>query len=247
MINDAAYTSHLHPAPSDGAVPLVYRAFAPAAGADEKHPLVIVLHGYGERGSDNRRQFINMPVWWSEPEFQAKYPCHLLFPQCPDTLTPAGDPVCWIVKPEPDWSHPHFTKQPSPAMATLLDLVAATLRDTPSADPARVYVTGISMGGLGTLDLCARMPDVIAAAAPVCGAADTATVPLIRHIPLWFFHGADDLAVSADCSRRMVNALREAGATPGHTEYPPGWGHASWIPAYRDTALPEWLFRQRRA
>ncbi len=163
-----------------------------------------------------------------------------------DSLLPDGSPVCWIIKPEAGWENPRFTEKPSPAMATLLDLVASYLRDTPTADPDRVYVTGISMGGYGTLDLCARMPGLIAAAVPVCPGGDLAIVPMIKPIPLWFFHGADDTAVPASCSRCLVAALRAAGATPGHTEYPPGWGHACWTPAYQDAALVKWLFRQRR-
>jgi len=101
------------------------------------------------------------------------------------------------------------------------------------------------MGGYGTFDAMARYPSLFAAAVPVCGGGDTSKAATMAKIPTWILHGAEDTAVDALYSLDMVNALTKAGAHPGFTMYPEV-GHFSWLMAYSDRLVMEWLFRQRK-
>ena len=101
------------------------------------------------------------------------------------------------------------------------------------------------MGGFGTFDAIERYPDLFAAAVPVCGGGDVSKVNTISKIPIWIFHGSEDAAVNPILSVNMVNALIKAGAHPGFTMYPEV-GHFSWIAAYSDPMMMEWLFRQHK-
>lgn len=120
-----------------------------------------------------------------------------------------------------------------------------SLEEEFSIDPARRYVTGLSMGGFGSLDLCARRPKHFAAAVPICARGDTSKAKDMASIAFWVFHGEADDVVPPLFSHQMVDALRKAGATVKYTEYP-GVGHHSWSNAYREPDLPEWLFGQHR-
>jgi predicted peptidase len=219
----------------DGERKLPYRLLRPPKVVDgKKYPLVVFLHGAGERGSDNEKQLVH-----GVPQFVAnleKHPCFLIAPQCPEGKR-------WV---EVDWSADSHTqpKEPDEVGRLTLVLVEKTIKDLP-IDPKRVYITGLSMGGYGTWDLLARRPDLFAAAAPVCGGADEATATKIKDIPIWAFHGAKDTAVKPARSRNMIAALKKAGGKPKYTEYPEV-GHNSWDNAYRDPELFKWLFAQKK-
>ena len=132
---------------------------------------------------------------------------------------------------------------PTRPMEMLIQLLEEISVDYP-IDHSRIYVTGISMGGFGTWDLMARFPYRFAAAVPVCGGGDVKTVPTIKHIPVWVFHGAEDPTVSPELSRKMVQAFWEAGALPGYTEFPEV-KHPSWHHAYKEPQLMPWMWRQK--
>jgi predicted peptidase len=214
---------------------LPYRLLKPLrVEAGKKYPLVVFLHGAGERGTDNEKQLVH-----GVPRFAAnleKYSCFLIAPQCPDGKR-------WV---EVDWSADSHTqpKEPGEVARLTLALVEKSIKDL-SVDPKRVYITGLSMGGFGTWDLLARRPDLFAAAAPVCGGADEATARKIKTIPIWAFHGAKDTTVKPARSRTMIAALKKAGGHPKYTEYP-DVGHNSWDNAYRDPDLFRWLFAQKK-
>jgi predicted peptidase len=216
---------------------LPYRLLRPAMIADgKKYPLVIFLHGAGERGTDNEKQLIHGVPQFATKANREKYPCFLIAPQCPEGKR-------WI---EVDWSAERHTqpKDPGEVGRRMLGLIEKAINELP-VDPKRVYLTGLSMGGYGAWDLLARRPNLFAAAAIVCGGADEATAERIKDIPQWAFHGAKDTAVKPERSRNMVAALRKAGGTPKYTEYP-DVGHDSWNRAYRDPELHEWLFAQKK-
>jgi predicted peptidase len=130
-------------------------------------------------------------------------------------------------------------------LPVVLEALDAVLQEHP-VDPARVYVTGQSMGGFGTFGAIAVSPQTFAAAMPVCGGWDTADAEKMKSVPLWVFHGEADGTVPADRSRRMVEAIKQAGGSPEYTEYP-GVGHNSWSKTYASPLTWEWLFDQRRA
>ena len=205
--------------------------------ADGKYPLVIFLHGSGERGNDNQAQLKNgISSFWA-PDFYARHPHFFLAPQCPN---------------EQRWSFRDFDKEiffreePMPPMQALMELLETLFRENPAIDRNRVYLTGLSMGGLGTFNLLVRQPDWFAAAIPICGGGDPSDAPEIRHIAIWVFHGSADKVVLPRYSRQMVLALRQAAAPMiGYSEFP-GWGHNSWDDTYGDPKVLEWLFRQRK-
>jgi len=221
----------------DGDQKLPYRLLKPLKVEDgKKYPLVIFLHGAGERGADNEKQLVHGVPQFATPENRKKYPCFLIAPQCPEGKK-------WV---EVDWSADSHTqpKDPGEVGRLTLALIEKSIKDLP-VDPKRVYVTGLSMGGYGTWDLVARRPDLFAAAAPVCGGADEATAHKIKAIPIWAFHGAKDTAVKPERSRNMIAALKKAGGKPKYTEYP-DVGHNSWDNAYRDPVFFKWLFAQKK-
>lgn len=216
---------------------LPYQLMAPAQVEKGKtYPLVIFLHGAGERGNDNQKQSVHgVPQFASEAN-RKKYPCFLIAPQCPEGKK-------WA---EVDWSaDTHETpKEPSEPAKLLLELIAQFTKDH-SVDSERIYLTGLSMGGYGTWDLLARHPELFAAGVPVCGGGDEKTAPLLKKVPIWAFHGAKDTVVKPARSRNMIKAILEAGGQPKYVEYPEV-GHDSWNKAYSDPELFAWLFAQKK-
>ncbi len=219
-----------------------YRLLRPVSAAGDggdghRYPLVLFLHGAGERGNDNAKQLKYLPTWLAEPALRQRHPCYVVVPQCRMDER-------WV---DVSWADAKSTPQPA---APTVDLEAATsaLEETilrEAVDPARIYLTGLSMGGYGTWDLAARMPDRFAAILPVCGGGDDRVAARIAALPIWCFHGDADTAVPVDRSRTMVAALKAAGGRPIYSELA-GVGHDSWTPAYRDTFVLDWLFSQRR-
>jgi len=216
---------------------LPYRLLQPMhVDPKEKYPLVVFLHGAGERGDDNEAQLRHGVREFLTPENRKDRPCFLIAPQCPAEQK-------WV---DVDWAADSHVqpKGPSAPMRLVLGLIDQTRKDYP-IDPKRIYVTGLSMGGFGTWDLLARRPDLFAAAVPICGGGDETTAPKIAKIPIWAFHGAKDPTVKVGRTRAMIEALKKAGGEPKYTEYPDA-GHDSWVPAYKDAAMMKWLFAQKK-
>jgi len=214
---------------------LLYRLYTPkAASAENRLPLILFLHGAGERGDDNAAQLKNCMKQFLK--MQEKYPAFIVAPQCPRDKK-------WN---EVNWqAASHVTpEKPSDPFASLIPLMNELKKDLP-VDLKRLYVTGLSMGGYGTWDLITRLPDTFAAAVPICGGGDETKAPAMAKIPQWIFHGGADNVVKPERSRNMVEALKKAGAEPKYTEYP-GVGHNSWDKAYGEADLWTWLFSQKR-
>lgn len=198
-----------------------YFAWTPAESAPKGGwPLLLFLHGAGERGDDLARVGVHGP-----PKLVATTPalwsCVLVAPQCPE-----GE---W-------WS--------TESLLALLEEVRATER----IDARRVYVTGLSMGGFGTFELVATRPDLFAAALPICGGMRSEREPAIvaaKDVPMRVFHGAEDTVVPPESSLRLVERLRAVGADVELTLYP-GIAHDSWTRTYADPTVMHWLFEQRR-
>lgn len=202
----------------------------------QKYPLVLFLHGAGERGVDNEKQLIHGLNDFAADEIVAKYPAFVVAPQCP-----VGKK--WV---EVDWSADSHVipAKPSVPLAASLELLDSIAKEF-SIDADRVYITGLSMGGYGVWDALAREPQRFAAAAVVCGGGDPAQADKMKGVPIWAFHGDEDTAVKPKRSREMIAALKAAGGEPKYTEYPKT-GHNSWAKTYSDPALYEWLFAQKR-
>jgi predicted peptidase len=220
----------------DGAA-LPYRQYVPAdRPAGQKIPLVLFLHGAGERGNDNAAQLKHGVPAIIQYCRDKKLPVALIAPQCPENQQ-------WVDTP---WSamSSMMNEKPSASMA----LAMALLDDRIAAldiDTSRVYVTGISMGGYGTWDIIEREPEKFAAAIPICGGGDTWHAWKIRELPIWAFHGDSDGAVPVQRSRLMVSALWDCGGKIYYREYP-GMNHDVWTKTYADTMVLDWLFAQKR-
>ena len=219
---------------------LPYRLLVPKGydTKDEKktYPLILFLHGAGERGTDNQSQL----KWGGSllaGDVQKKQPCFVVAPQCPPGKQ-------WVNTP---WGKGSYSTDKVPVSDELRMALEAVkeVRKEFHVDPARVYVMGLSMGGYGSWDAIAREPRTFAAAVPICGAGDPSKAEAIKSVAVWAFHGAADNVVPPSGSRDMVAALKKAGASPKYTEFP-GVGHGSWANAWNEPELIDWLFAQKR-
>ena len=195
--------------------PLPYLLYTPDTTTDV--PVVLFLHGSGERGSD----LIHVGDE-GLPEILANLPeaAIVIAPQCPENSR-------WTECLE--------------ALETVLDEVTARY----TADRKRVYLTGLSLGGQGAWYLAVRHPERFAALVPVCGRSNPAEAQQLVNLPTWVFHGADDEVVPPGESKKMMRALQEAGSKAKLTVYP-NVGHNSWARAYAEDDLYAWMFAQRQ-
>ena len=217
---------------------LNYRMLYPDSDTMRKYPLVIFLHGSGERGNDNDAQLKWGVINFASDQMMVAHPAFVIAPQCPENM---------------GWSNfsrtnnsteMHLQPTASKPMELLIGLIHEMMKNK-SIDTNRIYITGLSMGGFGTYDAIERYPNLFAAAMPVCGGGDVSKAATIAHIPIWNFHGSEDPAVNPQYSAEMMEALMKAGAHPGFTFYPET-GHFSWLAAYSDSHALDWLFRQHK-
>jgi predicted peptidase len=179
-------------------------------------PLLLFLHGSGERGS-----FIDSVKRHGPPkliEQGKKFPFIVVSPQCSE-----------------------FESWAAPSLAAMLDQIEAKY----NVDHAREYVTGLSLGGYGTWKLAIDQPKRFAAIAPVCGWGDTSDVVVLKDVPVWAFHGKKDRVVKYEASESMVRALKKAGGDAKLTGYPEA-GHDAWTATYENDELYAWMLNHRR-
>ncbi len=160
-----------------------------------KYPLVMFLHGAGERGDDNQAQLKHCAVEFTKPLQRKQHPSFVVFPQCPQNEK-------WA---EVDWSRREidFAEEPGRVMALVFKLVDELAEKYP-IDRERLYVGGLSMGGYGTWHAVGLKPKMWAAAIPICGGADLSWSERIKETPVWTFHGDADRAVPVENTRQIV-------------------------------------------
>ncbi|MBC7775484.1 MAG: prolyl oligopeptidase family serine peptidase [Phycisphaerae bacterium] len=207
-----------------------------ANGQHSTVPLVIFLHGSGERGTQNHEQMRNGVHAFCEKWVREKYPHYLLVPQCPPDIRWGGSSKDWETL---------YQEEPTVPGRMVLELVGKMLREHPDIDPKRVYITGLSMGGFGTFDLLMRRPELFAAGLPLCGGGDPRYAEKIKGVPLWVFHGGLDDVALPRCSRRIVEALEKIDGKVKYTEYSTMY-HDIWNVTYYNPAVLEWLFAQKK-
>jgi predicted peptidase len=226
---------------------LRYRLLYPTKyDVNKKYPVVLFLHGAGERGNDNAKQLFWGASLFLDSANRGQYPAFVIFPQCPENGFWAN------IKRDLDGNADSlgnfvFNSQgnPSVPMQLVMKLIDS-LSKTAQADPDRIYVGGLSMGGMGTFEILWRKPDFFAGAFAICGGGDPAKVAgYAKDFPIWVFHGASDNVVPVSNSRLMVNTLKAAGAKVKYSEYP-GVGHDSWKNAFAEPDFLEWLFEQKK-
>jgi predicted peptidase len=182
----------------------------------ESWPLLLFLHGAGERGDD-----LEMVKKHGPPKLISggkEFPFIVVSPQCRENV----------------WWEPI-------ELTALLDEIIKTHK----VDEDRIYVTGLSMGGFGTWRLGAYAPQRFAAIAPICGGGEGYWARRFPHLPTWVFHGAKDKGVPLERSQEMVDAIKKNGGEPKFTIYPEA-GHDSWTETYDNPEFYEWLLAQKR-
>lgn len=210
--------------------------------SSQQYPLLVFLHGSGERGDDNLKQLTHGKEFLIN-NFQTEYPAIVIVPQCPTT--------CYWVNIEEnifrDKNSFSFgvSDKPTPPMETLVYLINYWIRSG-KIDKKQIYVGGLSMGGMGTYELLWRMPNTFAAAFPICGGGDLKKiVENSKKTALWIFHGADDDVVPVKYSQDIYSALTKAKKEVKYTEYP-NVNHDSWNNALAEEKLVPWLFKHRK-
>jgi len=204
-----------------------FSLFAPqATGGKSKLPLVLCLHGAG--GNTAAANIL------AGENLQKKYPCVVMAPACDNRETR------WVEAPF------GRGRNARAALPELLEALDSVVKEA-AVDPSRIYLTGQSMGGIGTWGLIAKHADCFAAAVPVCGIWSPEDAAKMNGVAIWAFHGDMDPTVPVSGSRDMIAALKKAGVSPEpkYSELA-GVGHGSWGPAYAKPELWEWLFAQRR-
>jgi predicted peptidase len=207
---------------------LNYLLFLPAGYSDnpaKRWPLMLFLHGAGERGNDVWKVATHGPP--KNVTNDASFPFILVSPQCPEGSV-------WTTEP----------------LLALLDEITQKY----AVDARRVYVTGLSMGGYGCWDLVLVYPERFAAAAPICGGGEFIKVLLasrekataLKTLGIWAFHGEKDLVVPVEESRRMVDAVKKAGVTDVKLTIYPETQHDSWTETYKNPQLYRWLLEHQR-
>ena len=203
----------------------------------EALPLVIFLHGAGERGNDNCMQLKHCIKYFLTDTVTSRYPFLLMVPQCPNGRR-------WV---DTDWSLPEHTMESVPTaelcgvMTVLESLVGVGV-----VDSTQVYICGISMGGFGTWDALQRWPGKFAAAIAICGGGDPAYAEVMKDIPVYIFHGLLDGVVMPSRSIQMYNALKEVGSKEAILVTYPELGHGCWDAAFSTVGLFEWLFGKKK-
>ncbi len=206
------------PTPADTLRYLIHLPDDYDADPDRRWPLVLFLHGAGERGADLELAALHGPPKLADAGHE--FPFILVTPQCAASSQ-------WVAE--------------LSTLSGLLDEVVAAHR----VDPTRVSVTGLSMGGYGTWSLAVRYPDRFAAIAPICGGLWMQGAAPIRSVPVWAFHGDADDVVPISATEQIVTELRSLGADPQFTRYA-GVGHDSWTETYENPRFYDWLLSQRR-
>ncbi|MBX7246674.1 MAG: prolyl oligopeptidase family serine peptidase [Candidatus Sumerlaeaceae bacterium] len=195
---------------------LVHIPKLPKGERKAKYPLILFLHGSGERGTD-----LSLVKKHGPPSFldeQTTFPFIVVSPQCPLKQ--------W-------WDEP-----------TLMALLDDVEKKYP-VDLDRVYLTGISMGGFATWELATKHPERFAAIIPICGAGNPYLAENLKTVPIWAFHGAKDQAVPVSATEVMVPAVKKAGGDAQQTIYPDAT-HNSWTRTYANPEIYEWLLQHTK-
>ncbi len=238
-VNGGVATGFINKALEDGKHTWRYVVYVPDNYTPDKAwPLIVFLHGAGERGDDGLKQ-TQVGIGTAIRFHPDRFPAIVLMPQCPED-------AFWDV------------------IMDRMETALAQTREEYRIDPQRIYLTGLSMGGYGTWLWGGSEADTFAALMPICGGGDVSAieklldrkmsrdfgtaeerVQRLAKLPIWAFHGAKDTVVPPEASRKMVKAVKEAGGKVKYTEFPDA-EHNSWDAAYQDEDAIAWLLKQRK-
>jgi len=207
-------------------------------------PLLIFLHGSGERGDDNQLQLTHGGALFRDAILKKKIEGMIVFPQCPKEDYWAR--VERVVQDNDSLSFSFLPYSlPTPAMKLLLGLLDS-LGHLPFVDQNRIYIGGLSMGGMGTFELLSRRPEMFAAAFPICGGGNPEAVENFDpETAVWVFHGAKDQVVQLSYSTSMVDRMQKLGMKVKLSIYPET-GHNAWDKAFAETELLPWIYSRKK-
>lgn len=209
----------------------------------QKYPLVIFLHGAGERGKDNEKQLTHGKDFLIN-NFHYDYPAIVIAPQCPEDNYWSNVGIHSLNN-NITFNFSASDKETQP-MSTLISLINSWL-SSGMINKEQVYVGGLSMGGMGTFELLWRMPKTFAGAFPICGGADiNKLVSNVKNTAIWMFHGAEDSVVPVKFSQNIYDALEYTDNDIKYTEYP-DVNHNSWDEAFQEKHLVFWLFSHKKS
>ncbi|NRD22237.1 prolyl oligopeptidase family serine peptidase [Winogradskyella litoriviva] len=223
---------------------LKYRIMYPENfSEDNEYPVVLFLHGAGERGDDNTKQLAHGSKLFTNKMNRGAFSAIVIFPQCPQDSY-------WSNANVDRSSYPISLEFPKDKEATKpMQLVIDLMQEVTRKDyvnKAKVYVGGLSMGGMGTFEILSRQPDMFAAAFAICGNGNAELAKLYANkVEMWIFHGAKDDVVDPKGSIKMVNAILENGGKPNFTLYADD-NHNSWDSAFAEPELLTWLFSKSK-
>ena len=197
---------------------------------NKQYPVHLILHGAGERGNDNVSQLIHGGELFLKKENREKYNSWVIFPQ-------ASKNDWW------GYSHPYkfnYNVSESKDMSLVLNLMDNFI-ERKDVDPNKVYVSGLSMGGMGTFVILNLRPEMFAAATPICGDGEPSSVSnFAKKVPVWIFHGSDDKTVHPNESLKMAKSIISSGGSPKITFYE-NVGHNSWNNAFAEKDFLKWI------
>jgi len=209
----------------------------------KKYPLILFLHGAGERGDDNEKQLVHGARLFLTEANRREFPAIVVIPQCPENSFWASIKVDRSVQPAKfNFDYNAAPQWPLVAANELVKKVA----NEEAVDKSRIYITGLSMGGMGTFESVFRYPELYAAALPICGGGDVNLYDKrVNKTAFWIFHGAEDPVVDPKLSREMLDKLKSLKVESKYSEYP-GVKHNSWDNAFADPAFLSWTFARKR-
>ena len=208
----------------------------------KKYPLLLFLHGSGERGHDNELQLVHGASLFLKELVRDEFPAVVVFPQCQTNLSWNNSKVEYTNGAR-IYSYPP-TIEPN-SQLDLVEGLLAQLKTEVAVNQDRIYLGGLSMGGMGTFELLHRNPNTFAAAFAICGGANPKIASKIRSTPLWIFHGDADVVVPAKYSIGMYEALKAQKADVTLNLYP-NVTHDSWTKTFTEPELLPWLFSKQR-
>lgn len=224
---------------------LKYRMLLPKGFSEDKqYPLILVLHGAGERGNDNEAQLVHGSKLFSDEKNREAFPAIVIFPQCPKDDYWSNVKIDRSKK-----GLDKFKYQKAGKPTKSMELVSNLMDDISNKsyiNKNKIYVGGLSMGGMGTFDILNRRPDMFAAAFPICGGGNPKSVTTYANkVSLWVFHGGNDDVVHPYFSLIMVAALQKQGSDVKLT-YFENDNHNSWDSTFSEPNLLKWIFSKSK-
>ncbi|NDP22105.1 MAG: phospholipase [Paludibacter sp.] len=220
---------------------LKYRILFPENyNRNKVYPMLVFLHGSGERGNDNEKQLVHGSSIFLNSKNRTEFPAIVIFPQCPSNDS-------WVHFKDKKSNTFEFSdiKGPTKPLAltkTLIDFY----KKTEAVDTKKIYISGLSLGGMGTYDLICRYPRLFAAAIPICGAVNEKRLMKVRKMPIRIYHGDNDESVSVEYARNAYIELKANGSKNVQYFEFPGVGHNSWDRTFAEPDFLKWLFNQHK-